>query len=280
MMPLSLQDFDFIRSMVQQRSGLVLESEKAYLVEARLSTLARRESCPSVEELVSQVRSQRPNGLVQKVVEAMTTNETFFFRDVYPFEYLRQTLIPELLRRRAAERTLNIWCAACASGQEPYSIAMLLRDSFPVLKDWRVRLIASDLSTEMLDRTRLGRYSQMEINRGLPARLLVKYFEKQGVEWQIKEELRRQLEVYPINLIGHWPPLPPLDVIFLRNVLIYVDVTTKKQILGNVRRVLRSDGYLFLGGAESTFNLDDAFERVRPERSGCYQLRSSVELRA
>jgi chemotaxis protein methyltransferase CheR len=157
---------------------------------------------------------------------------------------------------------------------------MLLRESFPALKDWRVRLIASDLSSEMLERTRRGRYSQMEVNRGLPARLLVKHFEKQGLEWQNKEDFRRQLEVYPINLIGHWPPLPPLDVIFLRNVLIYLDKSTKKQILENVRRVLRSEGHLFLGGAESTLNLDDAFERVGPDRSGCYQLRGRIELGA
>jgi chemotaxis protein methyltransferase CheR len=280
MMPLSVQDIDYVRSLVRQRSGLVLESEKAYLVEARLLALARRESSCSVEDLMTDLRTGRPNGLQQKVVEAMTTNETFFFRDVYPFEHLRQTLLPDLLRRRAGERCLNIWCAACASGQEPYSIAMLLRESFPVLNDWKVRLIASDLSTEMLERTRRGRYSQMEVNRGLPARLLVKYFEKQGAEWQIKEDLRRQLEVYPINLIGYWPPLPPLDVVFLRNVLIYVDVSTKKEILGNVRRVLRNDGQLFLGGAETTFNLDDGFERVGPDRSGCYQLRSRVELPA
>jgi chemotaxis protein methyltransferase CheR len=148
----------------------------------------------------------------------------------------KETVLPELLRRRAAERCLNLWSAACASGQKPYSLAMLLLDSFPALQGWRVRIIASDLSADMLERTRRGRYSQLEVNRGLPARLLVKYFEKQGAEWQVKDEVRRRVEVCAINLIAAWPPLPPLDVVFLRNVLIYFDVPTKKHILGNVRR--------------------------------------------
>jgi chemotaxis protein methyltransferase CheR len=251
----------------------VLDGDKAYLAETRLGPLARCEGFPSVDDLLTRLRSSPDDGLHRKVVEAMTTNETSFFRDSHPFELLRQTVLPELVRRRAAGRDLSLWSAACSSGQEPYSVAMLVREHFPALAAGGLRIIASDLSTEMLDRARQGLYTQMEVNRGLPARLLVKYFDKQGPHWQIKDDLRRLVEFRPINLTNAWPPLPALDVILLRNVLIYFDVATKQRILAKVRQVLRPDGYLLLGGAETTINLDDAFERVQVDRSGYYRLR-------
>jgi chemotaxis protein methyltransferase CheR len=272
-MSLSVQDFEYIRTLVQQRSAIVLESDKHYLAETRLAVLARREGLQSVDELLGHLYAAPVNGLHQKVVEAMSTNETSFFRDVHPFENLRQRVLPELIARRLATRCLTIWCAACSSGQEPYSVAMLLREHFPHLTGWNVRILASDLSTEMLERARLGRYSQMEINRGLPAALLVKYFSKQGDEWIIKDDVRRMVEFRPINLAAAWPVLPYMDVVLLRNVLIYFDVATKKQILGQLQGVLRPDGYLFLGGAETTINLDEAYERVQYDRFSCYQLR-------
>lgn len=215
-----------------------------------------------------------PNAdLQRKVVEALANNETSFFRDVYPFEGLRQSIIPELMQRRAGQQCLRIWCAACSSGQEPYSVAMLVREHFPALTTWNVQIIGSDLSTEILRRARQGCYGQLDINRGLPARLLVKYFVNVGSGWQLKDEIRRMVEFRNINLIDTWPALAPLDVILLRNVLIYFDVTMKKRILQRVRQALRPDGYLLLGGAETTLNLDDMFERVQFERSCCYRLR-------
>jgi len=176
---------------------------------------------------------------------------------------------------RATSKELNIWSAACSSGQEPYSVAMLLEEDFPGLAGWNVKLIASEFSAEMLARAREGRYSQLEVNRGLPARLLVKYFRQHGGDWRIAEELRSRLEFVSINLAGYWPPLPPMDIILLRNVLIYFGVETKKKILRKARQLLKQDGLLFLGGAETTFNLDDSFERVRFDRTICYRARKA-----
>ncbi|MBK6421150.1 MAG: protein-glutamate O-methyltransferase CheR [Gemmatimonadetes bacterium] len=274
-MALNPIDFQFVSTLVRQRSAIVLEPEKSYLLEARLTPLARAEGFASLEALVAQMRAQPFNGLHRKVVEAMTTNETSFFRDLHPFAALRQVVIPEVLKHRQATRTLNIWCAACSSGQEPYTVAMTLLEHFPQLTGWNFRILATDLSGEMVTRSRAGRYGQIEVNRGLPANLLVKWFEKKGMEWQVKPEVQRYCEFREMNLIEPWGPLPAMDVVFLRNVLIYFDVETKRQILGNVRKVLQSWGYLFLGGAETTINLGDTFERVQFDKAGCYRIKGS-----
>lgn len=271
---LSKTDFEFVRDLMLKSAAIVLETGKEYLVESRLAPLAHQEGFASLAELIDQLRKQPFNGLHWKIIEAMTTNETSFFRDVHPFEALKRAILPELLTKRAHERRLHIWCAASSSGQEPYSVAMLLREYFPTLASWTIRFIASDISTEMLARSREGRYSQLEVNRGLPATLLAKYFQRQGTEWQIKEELRQMIEFQQVNLAKTWPSLPPMDIILMRNVMIYFDVATRKAILNKIYRLLRPDGYLFLGGAETTMNLDDAFERVEFDRSGCYRLRS------
>jgi chemotaxis protein methyltransferase CheR len=267
-------EFGYIRDLVYQHSAIVLEDGKEYLVESRLQPLMRREGYSLLGELITRLRSRPFDGLHWDVIEAMTNNETSFFRDVHPFEMLKKTVVPELISRRAAERQINIWCAASSSGQEPYSILILLREHFPALASWKVNLIASDISKEMIDRCRDGRYSQMEINRGLPAAFTVKYFERQGVMWQVKEDLRRMLQMRHINLAQAWPPLPPIDVIFVRNVLIYFDLDVKRSIMAKMKKVLRPDGYLFLGGAETTLNIDDAFERTQVERGVCYRLRA------
>ena len=273
-MPLNSADFEHIAKLVRDRSAIVLEAGKEYLVESRLLPVARGEGCTSVAELVTRLRSSSANGLQQKVVEAMTTNETSFFRDLHPFEALKKTLLPELMAKRGGARTLNLWCAAASSGQEPYTIALTLREHFPALATWTVRFIATDLSMEMVERSRTGRYSQLEVNRGMPAPLLVKYFQRHGVEWQLKEDLRKSVEFRQLNLVDAWTTLPAMDLIFMRNVLIYFDVPTKKAILAKVRRLLRPDGYLFLGAAETTLNLDDSFERMQLEKAGCYRLRN------
>lgn len=273
-MPISNVEFDYIAKLVRERSAIVLEAGKEYLVESRLLPVARTVGCASLPQLIARLRAQSFNGLHQKVVEAMTTNETSFFRDLHPFEALKKLVLPELIAKREKERKLHLWCAASSSGQEPYTIAMLLREHFPLLGSWTLRFVASDLSVEMIERSRNGRYSQLEVNRGMPAALLVKYFQRHGVEWQVKEEFRRMIEFRQMNLTDAWGGLPEMDLVFMRNVLIYFDVETKKSILGKVRRILRPDGYLFLGAAETTLNLDDGFERVQFEKAGCYRLRN------
>lgn len=274
--------FEFVRTLVRKRSGIVLGTEKDYLIQARLSTLSRKEGFDSINELLDQTQAlldqlnaDGQNVLSEKVVEAMTTNETSFFRDQHPFECLRNHVLPDLLPRRAAKRSLNIWSAACSTGQEPYSIAMLLREHFPELHDWDAQLIASDLSTGCLLRARQGRYSQMEVSRGLPAPRLAKFFSRQGLDWIVHDDMRRMIDFRQINLLDQDLDLalPQMDIVFLRNVLIYFDKETSQQILGRIRRVLRPDGYLFLGGAETTLFLDDAFERVPLNQAGCYRLK-------
>jgi chemotaxis protein methyltransferase CheR len=273
-MPLSSVDFDYVRALVRQRSAIVLDSEKVYRADTCLLPLARQEGLGSVEDLVARLRGTPVNGLHLRVVEAMTINETSFFRDLYPFEALRREVLPEIIRRRASER-LDIWCAACSTGQEPYSVAMLLREHFPAFATWKVRLLASDLSSAVLERARAGRYNQLEVNRGLPAPLLIKYFQRQGVEWQLKDDVRRMVDFCSINLIESWPVVGSVDVVFLRNVLIYFDVETKKRILDRLHALLRPGGVLFLGGAETTLQLCNGFERVSFERQSYYRVREN-----
>jgi chemotaxis protein methyltransferase CheR len=271
-MTMTASEFDYIRRLVLEQSAIVLEEDKQYLAESRLLPLARREGFDSIASMVAGLGAKKYDGLQRKVVEAMTTNETSFFRDFHPFEALRKSILPELMTKRACGRELNFWSAACSSGQEPYSLALLLQEHFPSLAGWSVRIIASELSAEMLARAQEGRYSQLEVNRGLPATLLVKYFRQHGSEWQIREDVRRRVEFQNFNLADAWPLLPRMDVVMMRNVLIYFSVETKKRILSKVRHLLKPDGFMFLGGAETTFNLDDTFERVQFDRTICYRV--------
>jgi chemotaxis protein methyltransferase CheR len=213
--------------------------------------------------------------LHRQAVEAMTTNETSFFRDFHPFEALRKFVLPELIPRRTAERELNIWCGASSSGQEPYSVAMLIRENFPQLMSWKTRILATDLSADILARAREGRYSQLEVNRGLPASLLVKYFQKRAGDWYLRDDVRRMVDYQIVNLATAWPLLPPMDIVMIRNVLIYFGLETKREILAKVQRLLKPDGYLFLGAAETTFGINDSFERIQFERATCYQIKKS-----
>ena len=266
-------DFDYVRNFVRNEAAIVMEPGKEYLVESRLQTLTRKENLNSLEALISKLRSNPRNGLHRKVVDAMTTNETSFFRDLHPFEALRKTILPELIARRAVERQLHFWCGAASTGQEPYSVMMLIAEHFPELLQWDFKFIATDLCTEVLARARSGCYNQLEVNRGLPASLLVKYFACHGTEWEFSGDLRRRVDFREMNLAKDWLCLPPLDIICLRNVMIYFDVETKKAILAKARRLLRPGGYLLLGGAETTFNLDDEFERVTFDKTTCYRVK-------
>jgi len=276
-MPLEKIEFDYLRQLVREHSAIVLDESKEYLVEMRLMSLARVEGYGSVDDLARHLRNTRYSPLHAQVVDAMTTNETSFFRDLHPFESMKMDLLPAAIKRNEATRTLTIWCAACSSGQEPYSIAMLLYDAFPQLRNgWKVNLLAGDLSQEMLKRARQGLFSQLEINRGLPATHLVRYFRKDGAGWQVKDEIRNMIQFHELNLSTSWPNIPPVDFLFLRNVLIYFDMDTKRQILRKARGVLRPEGVLFLGGAETTFNVDDAWERVQSGKTVYYRVRRSA----
>jgi chemotaxis protein methyltransferase CheR len=272
-MALSSASFEYVRTVLRERSAHHLEGDKAYLVETRLFPVARRHGFSSVEDLVLRLRGRRNERLLGELVEAMTINETCFFRDGHPFEALQQKVFPELVRLRASVRSLNIWSAACSSGQEAYSVALLLRHHFPTLSGWNIRLIASDLSAAMLERGRRGLYSKLEVSRGLSPELLQGYFQEQEHGWQIRDDIRRQVEFRSINLCGPWPELPPLDLVLLRNVLIYFDVPARRQLLGRVRRALQPDGYLLLGGAETTHNLDDNFLPVSFGQGSYYRPR-------
>ena len=270
---LSTDAISFVCSLVRQRSAIELNATKAYLIEARLNPLAHRHGFSSITEMVRTLQTRPQFDLQQQLVEAMTTNETSFFRDAHPFESLRLTIIPEMIRDQAAKRTLNIWSAACSTGQEAYSIAMLLAERFPELAGWTVQILGTDLSDDVLERARAARFSQIEMNRGLPATLLTKYFRREGMHWELVPSVRNMASFCKLNLIEKWPPLPLMDIVFLRNVLIYFSPETKRLILEKVRAAMAPHGVLFLGAAESTMGLDAAFSRVQVNNSVYYRLK-------
>lgn len=269
---MTAQDFDYVCQLVRERSAIVLEPGKEYLVESRLLPLTKDLSIDSISELVRRLRLERDEKLNSRVVEAMLTTETLFFRDHQPFETLRSKVLPELIKLREQERRLDIWCAACSTGQEPYSLALLLRENFPQLRGWQVNILATDLSREVLARAREGKYNQFEVNRGLPAGLLVRYFRQHGSTWELSEDVRKAIEFRELNLIRPWPTLPFMDLVLIRNVMIYFDVETKKSILSRLTRLLRPHGYLILGGAETTLNLSESFQRIEDLKGGFYKL--------
>lgn len=267
----------FVQNLLRKRSGIVLEQTKTYLVEARLGPVARRLGLQSIDELIDTIRRRPEKDLHQEVLEAMVTTETSFFRDVHPFETLKQVVIPRLIHSRRETRELTFWSAACASGQEIHSLAMLLRENFPELENWKLTLLASDVSEEMLHRTREGLYSQLEVNRGIPTRLLIRFFQREGLSWRLTESIRKMVEVRKVNLIEGLPYLPKMDIIFLRNVLIYFDVETRKSIIEKISRQLKSDGYLFVGGAETMIGMNESLIRERISNTSVYRITGGSE---
>jgi chemotaxis protein methyltransferase CheR len=261
-------DYEFLRKLLKERSGLDLSSDKQYLVESRLNPLARRVGLSSIAELVAKIKSGT-EALISEAVEAMTTNETFFFRDRIPFDHLRQTVLPGLVQARANRRALRIWCAASSTGQEPYSIAMCIKEFAPLAR-WRVEIVATDLSHGVLEKSRAGIFSQFEVQRGLPIQMLVKYFTQTGDLWQINADIRAMVQHRQLNLLQDFSHLGSFDVIFCRNVLIYFDQETKTAIFDRLARVLEPDGVLALGAAESVVGISDAF-KPDPERRGLYR---------
>jgi chemotaxis protein methyltransferase CheR len=264
--------FAYAAQLLKERSAILLEAGKEYLLEARVTPLAKRHGMNTAEEYLLKVQQTRDEQLIHQLIEAMVTTETMFFRDITPFESLRKSVLPELIRARSDVKRLTIWCAASSSGQEPYTIAMIVKEDFPELSNWSVKLLATDLSQDMLLRSRAGRYSQFEVNRGVPPPLLLKYFQQVGSNWEVIEPIRRMVEFQQLNIATKWPPLPKCDLIFIRNVMIYFDAETKKTILRQAADLLADDGYLVLGGAETTFHLVDFFDRIDHLNHGFYRV--------
>lgn len=270
---ISFEDVTYIRNLIRVRSAMVLETEKIYLLQSRLEPFAKQEGFGSMADLVSELRQTSYGSLHKRVVEAMTINETSFFRDLLPFQTLKDRLLPEVIQANWDIKRLHIWCGASSSGQEPYSILLTILQHFPELRSWHIRLVATDLSQEMIKRSQEGRYGSFEVNRGLPPPLLDTYFSRQGMEWQIRDDVRNMIEFREMNLAGSWLVLPRMDLVFMRNVMVYFDMETKKDILRRIRGILASHGYLILGATETTLAVDDHYERVAVNGTSVYRVR-------
>ncbi len=268
-------DFEFISQLINKRSGLVLTEDKAYLLESRLMPVARKRGMKGLEDLISTIRTSQEESLLREVTEAMTTNESFFFRDLKPFDTFRDVILPDLLANRAANKSFRIWCAASSSGQEPYSLAMVMKEQAAKLTGWSHEIIATDISTEMLAKAEKGIYSQFEVQRGLPIQMLLKYFKKANDVWEIDPSLRDMVTFKEFNLLNDPKALGAFDVVFCRNVLIYYDQLTKNRILDWISRMIPADGRLFLGGAETVLGMTDQFKPV-PGQRGVYCLAEAV----
>ncbi len=265
------QDFEYLQTLLRSRSGLVLSTDKVYLVESRLMPVARGRGMSNLDELIQAVRVGNDERLLIEVTDAMTTNESFFFRDMQPFESFRQTVLPKIVatRRAVGRNVIRIWSAACSSGQEPYTLAMLLKEEEASLRGMRIEIIATDLSTEIIDKAREGIYTQFEVQRGLPIQFLVKYFQQVGDRWQIDKSIRDMIAIKQFNLLNDFTVLGLFDIVYCRNVLIYFDQQSKSDILGRVSKLMPEDGVLYLGGAESVLGISNAFKPV-PGLRGVY----------
>ncbi len=268
---MNIDDFNLVAKILKDRSGLVLGSDKAYLLESRLNPVARKYDLAGVDDLVALIRKGSNEKLLVDITEAMTTNESFFFRDQKPFDQFRDLVLPYMLDHRSQAKRLRIWCAACSSGQEPYSLAMLLKEQAAQLAGWSIEILATDLSLEILDKAKEGAYSQFEVQRGLPVQLLMKYFKQDGERWQISDEIRNMVTYKPHNLLEQPQGLRQVDVVFCRNVLIYFDPDTKTRALELIAGVMAEDGFLFLGGAETVLGVSERFQLI-PGQRGVYGL--------
>lgn len=267
---MNTSDFQMMATMLKEESGLVITPEKAYLVENRLQPVARKWGFGNLDQLVGALRT-RPDGKLRKdVVDAMTTNESLFFRDIKPFDLMRDVVLPQIMTARASSKRIRIWSAACSSGQEPYSLAIMFSEMQAKLAGWRIEILATDLCSEMIAKARAGSYSQFEVQRGLPITMLVKYFKQDGDRWQLSDAIRGQVTFREFNLLEHPRALGQFDIVFCRNVLIYFDQPTKTKVLAGVADQLAADGTLFLGGAETVLGITDRFEPV-PSHRGIYR---------
>lgn len=272
---MNVNDFDLICRILKERSGLTLAKDKAYLLESRLLPVARKWKFANFEELARVIRTKPDEALLRDVTEAMTTNESFFFRDIKPFDQFRDIVLPHMLKARAQQKSIRIWSAACSSGQEPYSLSMILSENAAKLQGWRVEIVATDLSTEILTRAREGMYSQFEVQRGLPIQYLVKYFQQAGDRWQINKPIRDMVQYRPFNLLQPMAPLGRFDVVFCRNVLIYFDQPTKTKVLDGIAGQMADDGFLYLGGAETILGVTERFQLIEGQR-GIYGINAAA----
>ncbi|MBU6371925.1 MAG: protein-glutamate O-methyltransferase CheR [Alphaproteobacteria bacterium] len=263
-------EFQFIAREIRARSGLVLTPDKSYLLETRLAPIARKEGFASVLELISAVRVRRDDRLLWVIADALTTNETFFFRDKTPFDQFRDLVVPDLMKARPPGARLRIWCAACSSGQEPYSLAMLVQELRAVGKIGDVEIVATDISDRVMEKARAGLYSQFEVQRGLPVQMLVKHFEKAGDLWRLSERIRSMVRFQRHNLLEDARVLGKFDIVYCRNVLIYFEGDAKRRTLEMIAGTMAEDGVLFLGAAETTLGITDAFASS-PDRRGLYR---------
>jgi chemotaxis protein methyltransferase CheR len=268
--PVTPLEYEYLRKILRDSSGLDLSADKQYLIESRLLPLSRKAGLSGISELVEKMKVGSAS-LATQVVEAMTTNETFFFRDKIPFDHFRLSILPEILRARAGRKSIRIWCAAASTGQEPYSLAICLKEMGTALSGWRVEIIATDLSQEVLEKSKAGLYSQFEVQRGLPIQMLVKYFTQRGELWQANADLRAMVQHRQLNLLHEFSQLGRFDVILCRNVLIYFDQNTKIRIFNRLAKALEPDGFVLLGAAETVVGLTDVFKPC-PERRGLYRL--------
>jgi chemotaxis protein methyltransferase CheR len=268
---MNVSDFELIAQLLKERSGLALNKEKAYLLESRLNPVARKWNFSGLDELAQAIRNSGEEALLVDVTEAMTTNESFFFRDQKPFDQFTDMVLPHLLEARKSMRAFRVWSAACSSGQEPYTLAMLLKEHADKLAGWRVEIVATDLSNDILDKAKEGLYSQFEVQRGLPIALLVKYFTQIGDRWQIDDSLQKMITFRKFNLLDKPSALGKFDVVFCRNVLIYFDTPTKTRVLDAIADMLPPDGFLYLGGAETVLGTSDRF-KLMPGQRGIYSL--------
>ncbi len=270
------QEFDYIRDLLKERSGLVLGDEKRYLIESRLMPVVREEGMESLSDLVTGLKGAQSEALRAKITQAMTINESFFFRDKTPFENFKDIIVPAILATpRSASRSMRIWCAASSTGQEPYSLAIQIKEMDDLFRGWNIEIVATDLSEEVLEKAKSGLYSQFEVQRGLPIQLLVKYFKQTGSLWQIDSSIRSMVKYRHFNLLDDYTALGLFDIIFCRNVLIYFDSPTKTDMLARMSRRMRSDGYLVLGAAETVIGISDEFTTVSGAR-GWYVLQAGT----
>lgn len=260
------EDFELISGLLKQRSGLVLPIDKVYLLESRLTPIAHKRGLETLDDLVNEVRLKRKEDLLTEITEAMTTNESFFFRDNKPFDLFKDTVMPQLMQNRSSKRKLRIWCAAASTGQEPYSLAIILKEMEAKLSGWNIEIIGTDISQEVLDKAKVGLFSQFEVQRGLPIQLLIKYFNQVGDMWQISDEIKNMVSYRKFNLLDPFTLLGSFDVIFCRNVLIYFDQPTKTEVLERMRKLIPDDGTLFLGAAETVLGITDKFKPVQGQR--------------
>lgn len=272
-------EFEFLKTFLKTRSGLVLSNDKQYLVESRLQPIARSSKLETLSAVIQTLQRGGNRALETEVIEAMTTNESFFFRDKTPFDHFKDTMLPALLDARSTRRQLKIWCAAASTGQEPYSLGICLKEEAGKMPGWRTRVLGTDLSHEVLEKAKTGLYSQFEVQRGLPIQMLLKYFDQKGDMWQINAGMRAMIEWKQLNLLESFTHLGEFDIVFCRNVLIYFDQATKSEILGRLSRTLPDDGYLVLGAAETVVGLTDAFKPV-PGKRGLFQKKQAVQAAA